>query len=115
MFLMRIFRAPCCTARSHASMFRVLSHRAIEAFVRRHMSISEGPVRRGIPLAPGSLARPDALLSPDALIQLAALLQLGVPPALSASGPAGMASQFVIRVPMQGRRAPYLEDIDDWS
>jgi hypothetical protein len=72
-------------------MFRALGKRAIEAFLRRSMPASGGPARRtGAPLPPAAPAIPPALLRE-------------------------LAANRAVRVPPQAHRAPYLEDIDDWS
>ena len=80
-------------------MFRAFSKRAIEAFLRRSTPVSEGTARRkdkrGTPLPPGASAMP----------------RLSVPTVTSASGRLELAG----RIPPQAHRAPYLEDIDDWS
>ena len=80
-------------------MFRAFRKRAIEAFLRRSMSVSEGTARRkdngGVPHSPGAPAMP----------------RLSVPTVTSASGQLEVAG----RIPPQAHRAPYLEDIDDWS
>jgi hypothetical protein len=73
-------------------MFRALSKRAIEAFLRR-----------GAPRAPGASAMPEA--TP----------RTRVPAVASSSVPLELTGKRAVRVPPQAHRAPYLEDIDDWS
>ncbi len=69
-------------------MFRDLSQRAIEAFLRRNLSVSEGPARQDTPR-----------VSPAA------------PPG---SGPRGLVGPLARHVPPQAHRAPYLEDTSDY-
>jgi hypothetical protein len=73
-------------------MFRALSKRAIEAFFRR-----------GAPPARGASAMPEAIPRPS------------VPAVASASVAFELTGKRAVRVPPQAHRAPYLEDIDDWS
>jgi hypothetical protein len=73
-------------------MFRALSKRAIEAFFRRCA-----------PPAPGAPAMPEATPRPR------------VPAVASSSVPLERTGKRAVRVPPQAHRAPYLEDIDDWS
>lgn len=69
-------------------MFRALSKRAIAAFFRRRT-----PPARSAPAVP----RPS------------------VPIVASSSVPLELTGKRAVRVPPQAHRAPYLEDIDDWS
>jgi hypothetical protein len=73
-------------------MFRALRKRAIEAFFRR-----------AAPPAPGASAMPEA--TP----------RTRVPAVASSSVPWELTGKRAVRVPPQAHRAPYLEDIDDWS
>lgn len=73
-------------------MFRALSKRAIEAFFRR-----------AAPPAPGASAMPEATPRPR------------VPAVASTSVSWELTGKRSVRVPPQAHRAPYLEDIDDWS
>jgi hypothetical protein len=84
-------------------MFRAFSKRAIEAFLRRSTSVSEGAARgkdnRGAQRAPGAPGVP----------------RPSVPTVTSSSGPLELTGKLAVRIPPQAHRAPYLEDIDDWS
>lgn len=73
-------------------MFRALSKRAIGAFFRR-----------AAPPAPGAPAMPEAMPRPS------------VPTVAASSVPLELTGRRAVRVPPQAHRAPYLEDIDDWS
>jgi hypothetical protein len=73
-------------------MFRALRKRVIEAFFRR-----------AAPPAPGASAMPEA--TP----------RTRVPAVASSSVPWELTGKRAVRVPPQAHRAPYLEDIDDWS
>jgi hypothetical protein len=73
-------------------MFRALSKRAIEAIFRR-----------GAAPARGASAMPEAMPRPS------------VPAVASSSVPFELTGKRAVRVPPQAHRAPYLEDIDDWS
>jgi len=88
-------------------MFRALSKRAIEAFLRRSTLFSKGAARRkgnrGAPLAPGALVMPEAMPRPD------------VPTVTLPPGSFELAGKRAVRIPPQAHRAPYLEDMDDWS
>jgi len=86
-------------------MFRALSKRAIEAFLRRSTPVSKGAARRkgnrGAPLAPGASVMPEAMP------------RQGVPTVTPLSGPFELAGKRAVRIPPQAHRAPYLEDIGD--
>ena len=87
-------------------MFRALSKRAIEAFLRRTAPVSKGAARRkgnrGAPLALGAWVMPEAMPRPD------------VPTVTPLSGSFELAGKRAVRIPPQAHRAPYLEDMDDW-
>jgi hypothetical protein len=90
-------------------MFRALTRRVIALLRPRAL------------LHPGVLLHPEAPFHPETLLRSETLLHreaplrpevLAVPPP---SGPLELAANRAIRVPPQAHRAPYLEDIDDWS
>jgi hypothetical protein len=90
-------------------MFRALTRRVIALLRSRAL------------FHPGVLLHPGPPLHPRTLLHSEALLDREAPPGAEAladpacSPPLELAATRAIRVPPQARRAPYLEDIDDWS